>query len=38
MDILERFRDARIKIPAPIHEVNVPTLPAPPQAAASKIA
>lgn len=37
MDILGRFRDARIKIPYPIHEANVPNLPAPPQAA-SKIA
>jgi potassium-dependent mechanosensitive channel len=37
MDILGKFRDARIKIPAPIHEANVPTLPAPSQAA-SKIA
>jgi small-conductance mechanosensitive channel len=37
IDILGRFRDARIKIPYPIHEANVPNLPAPPQAA-SKIA
>lgn len=37
MDILGKFRDAHIKIPYPIHEANVPTLPAPPQAA-SKIA
>jgi potassium-dependent mechanosensitive channel len=32
MDILGRFRDARIKIPYPIHDANVPNLPAPPQA------
>jgi potassium-dependent mechanosensitive channel len=28
MDILGKLRDARIRIPAPIHEASVPTLPA----------
>ena len=37
MDILSKFRDVRIKIPAPVHEANVPSLPMAP-AAASKIA
>jgi small-conductance mechanosensitive channel len=37
LDILGKFRDARIKIPAPIHEASVPTLPATPQTA-SRIA
>jgi small-conductance mechanosensitive channel len=32
MDILSRLRDARIRIPAPVHEASVPVVP-PPQAA-----
>ncbi|MBO0751988.1 MAG: mechanosensitive ion channel, partial [Bradyrhizobiaceae bacterium] len=35
MDILSKFRDARIRIPYPIHEAAVPALPA---QASSKIA
>jgi potassium-dependent mechanosensitive channel len=37
MDILAKFRDARIKIPYPMHEAAVPALPAPVQPS-SKIA
>jgi small-conductance mechanosensitive channel len=37
MDILGKLRDARIKIPTPVHEASVPTLPAQAQVA-SKIA
>ena len=38
MDILARFRDARIKIPYPMHESGVPALPPGLPAAATKIA
>jgi small-conductance mechanosensitive channel len=33
LDILNKLRDARIRIPAPIHEASVPAAPAPAQAA-----
>jgi small-conductance mechanosensitive channel len=36
-DILGKFRDARIKIPYPMHEAGVPVVPTVPQPA-SKIA